>query len=338
MIILPQIIETKWNSKYVKYYKSKGYVYTGIGTDLEVNVLDLPLASTIAVKAFCDYCDEELVVGYFRANVNMKVSCNHCKSKRTKEVYGWSSTWELEKTKESIKRTNVKRYGVEHNSYNPGTIEKRKQTLLKNYGVTSPLKSQIIKDKIKLNNMKKYGVEHTSTLLSTKNKLKQTNVERYGVDSIFKIPEIMKKANINRLKSLYKNGTGICSKQQKYIHDLVKGELCYPVSQCQLDIAFPDEMIYIEYDGGGHNLNVKMGQITQDKFNMHEIRRQKYLQSLSWKLIRIVSLKDKLLSDEQFTKLINNAKQYLLNSSHTWVEINIDEMKVINAIEAKIII
>lgn len=335
MIILPQTIKTKWNSKHVKYYKSKGYNYTGIGTELEVNVLDLPLNSQIKVNVICDYCNKELIIQYFRANENMKISCNHCRPKRTKELYGWSSTWELEQSKKSIKRTNIEKYGFEHNSYNPEIIEKRKQTTLKHYGVTCCFKSEVIKQKIKNNNLRKYGVEHTSTLTSTKNKLKQTNIERYGVDSVFKIPEIIKKANINRLKTLYKNGTGVCSKQQKHICDLIKGELCYPVSRCQLDIAFPLEMIYIEYDGGGHNLNVKMGQITQEKFDIQTIKRYKYLKSLNWKLIRIVSMKDKMLSDEQFIELINNAKQYLLNSNHTWIEINIDNMKIINVIEIK---
>lgn len=332
MIILPQTIKTKWNSKNKKYYESKGYCYSGMNTELEIDVLCLSLSSTISVKAICDYCNKELIVPYFRANIGMKVSCNHCKSKRTKEILGWSSTWELPQSKESIKITNLERYGVEHNSYNKETIEKRKQTNLKKGGFLNGW-TDYTKEKIKSNNLIKYGVEHYSTTEQFKNKVKNTCIKKYGYDNVRKVPQIKNKISIKRINTMYKNGTAPASKQQIYICNLLAGKLNYPIDKCSLDIAFPKEMIYIEYDGGGHNLNVKMGQITKEQFNMQQIKREKYLKSLGWKLIRIISKNDKLLSDEQFFSIISNSKQYLLNSNHTWVEVNIDNMTVINILE-----
>jgi hypothetical protein len=149
MIILPQTIKTKWNSKHIKYYKSKGYEYTKIGDEFEVNVIDLPSTSQIKVQAKCDYCEKELTVEFFRANPDMKVSCIKCRSKRTQEEYGYSSTWQLPQTKESIKKTFLEKYGVDHNFKSPEVYEKRKQTFLKKYGVEYITQSKEIQEKIK---------------------------------------------------------------------------------------------------------------------------------------------------------------------------------------------
>jgi very-short-patch-repair endonuclease len=273
MITLPQKIKTKWNSKHKKYYESKNYVYTKMNDEFEVDVLDLPLSSQLMVNAKCDYCNKELEVAYFRANVNMKVSCKHCRPKRTKELYGYSSNWELKKTKESIKKTFIGKYGVDHNFKVKEVQEKRKQTFLKKYGVDNPYKN---KDIINVNSAK-------------------------------------------RLQTLYKNGNTPCSNQQKHIFNLVGGKLNYPVSRCMLDIAFPEEMIYIEYDGGGHNLSVKKGSITQQEFDVKQIRRQRYLKSLGWKLIRIICNSDKLPEDNV---IVNDINKCILELEHkSWIEI-----------------
>ena len=56
------------------------------------------------------------------------------------------------------------------------------------------------------------------------------------------------------------------SKQQLYIHSLLGGELNYCTGKCFLDIAFLDEKIYLEYDGGGHDLSVKLGNMSKEEF------------------------------------------------------------------------
>ena len=87
-------------------------------------------------------------------------------------------------------------------------------------------------------------------------------------------------------------------------------------------------MIYIEYNGGGHDIPVKLGQMSKKQFYHKEIVRYNYLKNKDWKLIRIVCLNDQLLEDNLIITLINKCKKYLLNSNHTWIEINIDEMKI----------
>ena len=124
-------------------------------------------------------------------------------------------------------------------------------------------------------------------------------------------------------KSLYINGTGKCSKYQKYLCDIVNGKLNYPVDNCLLDIAFPDKMIYIEYNGGGHYVYHPI-----DEINKHDMKRQYFLKNKGWKLIKIISINNKELDDEIILKLIHIGEPYLLDTSHSWIEIDIDNMLI----------
>jgi very-short-patch-repair endonuclease len=125
------------------------------------------------------------------------------------------------------------------------------------------------------------------------------------------------------LKSMYQNGTGVSSQQQRHICELLNGKLNYPVDRCQLDIAYPDTMIYIEYNGGGH-----YAWDTIENKEKDDMKRYSYLKQFSWKMIRIVCKCDKLYDDNEMINLVNECKDYLLNSKHSWIEINIDENKI----------
>lgn len=129
------------------------------------------------------------------------------------------------------------------------------------------------------------------------------------------------------LKTIYKNGNGPCSRQQKHLHNILGGELNYPVDKCLLDIAFPEEMIYIEYDGSGHNWwERRYG--SKNKAQQKDLNRKNYLQKQGWKLIKYITSKDKLLNDNIIVNLVNKAKNYLLNTNHSWFEIDIDNNKI----------
>lgn len=128
-------------------------------------------------------------------------------------------------------------------------------------------------------------------------------------------------------KTMYENGTQMCSIQQKYIHSLVGGELNYPVNSSSLDIAFPDKMIYIEYDGSGHDLSVKLKTISQSGFNEKEKRRRYALYNRGWKEIKIISKNDKLPILENIIKeMIKYGKTIL--ESHSWIVFDIDNLEV----------
>ncbi len=133
-------------------------------------------------------------------------------------------------------------------------------------------------------------------------------------------------ASQRRFKTYYKNGTQKCSLQQKYIFDLIGGELNYPVGNASLDIAFPNEMVYIEYDGSGHNLSVKVGEKTEEQFAEKEKRRNYKLYRLGWKSIRIISRKDNFPTDNKIKEMI----QYGINilKERSWIVFDIDNSEV----------
>lgn len=123
-------------------------------------------------------------------------------------------------------------------------------------------------------------------------------------------------------KTMYENNSGVCSKQQMYIHRLIGGEMNYPVRNLSLDIAFPDEMIYLEYDGGGHDLSVKLGSKSQEEFEEHEKRRVYVLHRRGWKQIRLVSRKDNLPSEDKIKEMFAYAKNIFNHNS--WVVFDVD--------------
>lgn len=155
----------------------------------------------------------------------------------------------------------------------------------------------------------------------------ETNLQKYGVEYTSQNKEVRQK----QLESLYKNGTQKTSSQQKYIHDLLGGELNYPFNLLSLDIAFPDKMIYLEYDGGFHNGRVQCGLLTEEEFVEKERKRSCLLSDNGWREIRIISLSDKLPSDKTIKEIYKYAINYI-NFGHSWIKFDIDNSKVINSI------
>jgi len=138
-------------------------------------------------------------------------------------------------------------------------------------------------------------------------------------------------ATEKRRETLYKNGTAPCSAQQKYLYNLFGGELNYPVSRCSLDIAFPDDKIYIEYNGGGHNLQVQFGNMSESEFLEYENNRFLFLKSKGYKCIYILSNKDNLPSDNILLDILTYAKNELRNSDCNYIKFDVDNLKIITA-------
>lgn len=95
---------------------------------------------------------------------------------------------------EKTKKTNLEKYGVEHNALNPEIKAKRLQTLAENYGVANPFESKEIQQKIRETHMEKYGVETIGSLAETHEKGRKTTLERYGVENAAQLPEFKEKA------------------------------------------------------------------------------------------------------------------------------------------------
>ena len=295
MLVKNQMIKVKVIGKTLKHYQNLGYDAKCL-QEIYVKAEHLSNGSHEEVEYQCDYCKrffhrEYKTYIHCRKKNNMD-SCEECahkfKAKETcLERYGVSNPMYLEETKEKIRNTNIDKYGTPNSSSNPLVKEKVKNTLLKKYGTTSLPSVPEIKEKMKNTCLNKYGVEHAGSA-----------------------PEIIKK----RTETLNKNSTQKCSKQQQAIYDMLKEqysniELNFSFSTLSLDIALFDDnkKIDIEYDGWYWH---------QDK--NRDRRRDEYLKSQGWKILRIKSghkiptlaeLKqciNKLLNGYKYTEIILN--------------------------------
>lgn len=300
----------------------------------------------VVQKDCCSKCSgkkqKEICMKKYGVESTTKLDWVQEKMKKTcLERYGVENALQNEEIKQKVKNTNLERYGTTCALSCKEIRDKSKQTCLERYGVTNYSKTDEYKEKIKQTSLEKYGVEHPFQSKEVKDKIKesfknnygthnmqskegykqykQAIIKKYGVDNISKVDSVKEKIR----KSLHDNGTAPKSKNQVYICNLVNGDLNHNVGYFLLDIAL-DNNIYIEYDGSGHDLRVKRGSITEKQFKKEEVSRKLYLQNLGWKLIRIISKRDKMLEDSLLLSLINEAKNYLLTTDHTWVEIDID--------------
>lgn len=197
------------------------------------------------------------------------------------------------------------------------------------------IESDYVNDRSELDYICSCGNQDTITLNKFKagercnkcksDRSKQTCIERFGVDTPLKSPEIREKVR----KSLYENGTAPCSRQQKYLHNLYSGELNYPIKTLSLDIAFPDDKFYIEYDGGLHRGTVIYGNVTDEEFDKKERNRTYGLMRSGWKEMRIISSKDSLPYDSILLDMLSYSKSYLQN--HHYIKFDIDNSKLINS-------
>lgn len=176
-------------------------------------------------------------------------------------------------------------------------------------------------------NLIRYGVKNQFQREEIKVKVKKTMIETYGVSHPMKSNEIKQKA----INTMSNNGSIQTSRQQTYIHSIVGGILNYNDNTTgfySLDIAFPDDKVFIEYDGSGHSLQVVFGNKTECEFKREEVIRSSFLRRNGWREITIISNNDKIPSNNQIIKIKNEALLYL-NNGHSWITYDIDKNKVI---------
>jgi hypothetical protein len=359
-MLITKEVETGWCPTNRQHYENLGYIYKWRKRFI-VPVEHLPENSHEKVYILCDYCLEEGIEKhipqtwqtYITKNKNSIILKDCCKKhwyKKCSEsniaTYGVDNQFKREEIKELLKETNLERYGVEYYTQTEEYKERHKETCIEKYGYDNVSRVPEFIDKIKNTQIEKYGMLYSQTD-EYKEKYKNTNLERFGVEHIFQSEEIKEKIrhtnlikygfenpqqniDIKRkgLETLRKNGRVNTSKQQLYLHKLFDGELNYQdktTGTYILDIAFPEEKIYVEYNGGGHNMLVKTGEMTEGQFLRREMDRYYYLKRNGWKQVKIDSPKDYLPSDEILINELNNALKWLsINEKyHSHYEINI---------------
>lgn len=152
---------------------------------------------------------------------------------------------QLKETQNKILETNMNKYGVKNYAQTEECKEKIKETCLLKYGVENPMQNNDIQEKQKQTCFDKYGVENVFESKDFQEKTNNIMLSKYGVLRMMQDENHKQEILIKSMNSRYKNGNVVCSSQQKYLHNILGEELNYPVNNFFLDIAFPEEMIYI---------------------------------------------------------------------------------------------
>lgn len=355
-MLLTKEVEIKLNAKTISHYRNLGYI-GNIGDIIVVKTCDLTFGSKADVEVLCDYCNQEVMTMQYKVYLNSlktikKSACKNCKGKKQTESnllkYGVRNVTQLDEVKEKTRNTSMKKYGVSNYTKTKEYIQKRKETNLIRYGVENFSQTEDYKIKYRATCIDRYGedfgkmfseraintfyertgYEHPFQSTEVQNKSIKTCLEKYGVEKASQSLKIREKMNM----TLCKNGTQKTSSQQLYLHILYGGEINYPVSYYATDICFPKEKLVIEYDGGGHDLRVILGKLTQEEFDHKEMVRDIVIKKEGYKIMKIKSSKDFLPSDKILLQMLEQTKQYFSDYPfHSWIEFNIDTSIVRNA-------
>lgn len=276
-MIIQEKVEVVVNNNKINFYRENGFPDCKRFDKIKIPVDWLGETSKIEILCKCDYCGKifykaygELIVG--RKTIQ-KDSCNDCKYKKIEEVnllkYGVKTNLVLQENKEKTKQTILKKYGVLNVMQNEKIRKKQQQALFKKYGVTTPILNPQIREKIVNTYIKKYG----------KNRISVNGL--YIINGVF------------------------CSKAQKTICDYFNFEINYMIGPYYVD-GFKDNII-IEYNGGGHDLALKQGKISEEKFNLKEKERIKFLNK-NYSILIIENKKDFEISKEILTNIEDKLK------------------------------
>lgn len=311
-ILLDQYVTVHVNSKNKEYFKSKGYKCGKNGSKILVKVSDLKPYSRAKIKVQCDFCNKIYVVTYSDYN-NTKykeyICCSNgsCQAQKRKlicqiehGVDNWSSLPEVRK---KVEDTNIEKYGCKCTLQNEEVRKKQKETCLK-----------------------KYGVEYAIGSDDVQKKIRKTLNDRYGVYTPTQSEEFLSKS----IQSKYINGNQTSSKNQRFICDCLDGKLNYPFKRYFIDVAFPDKKIALEYNGSGHDLSVKMGHITKKEFDRNENFRRKQLFLDDWKILEIISKKDKRIKKETILNIFDFCCNLFDNHNKHYIKVYIDDDKIMS--------
>lgn len=338
-----------------KRYK-KDFVYD-FSKSIIVKIEDLQHQSSVKVDVLCDYCNKEIInLPYYNYNNEIeyvnKIACKKCKGKKQIDCnilkLGVSNVSQLDWIQEKIKESNLSKYGVDNYAKTKECHEKMKNTVKSLYGVEHYSQTQEYKERFRNTCIERYGksfgqqfakkasesfhnktgYDFPSQSPEVRAKIVQSCVEHYGTNNPAKSPDVREKIS----QTLYANSTQKASKQQRYINNLYRGILNYPIKYYNVDIYLPNDNVVIEYDGGFHQGNIITGRITQEEFDQKEIIRNNIIKREGYKIMRVISKNDKLPSDQILLQMLSDARQYFSDyPNHSWIEFNISESTLRNA-------
>lgn len=179
--------------------------------------------------------------------------------------YGVEWSWQHPAVQAKRKNTLLDRYGVDHNFKMPECIAKREETFLKIYGHINPINhNEDVINKSKATLLARYGAEHISQTEYFIEKCKQTSQQHYGTDSPMQSDIVKSKFDFHTMwkkahETKKKNGTYKSSRKENEFHSslselfisVVRQETINYVGNNMWSIDFYIEDIdtYIQFDG-----------------------------------------------------------------------------------------
>lgn len=242
-------------------------------------------------------------------------------AKTLEEKYGKGiiNVSQVKEIQDKMKTTFKEHYGVDNPAKSDIVQNKIKTTNQERYGCTCSLQAEEVKKKAKETLMKNHGVEHALQNKEIYDRMKATCKEKYGNENYFASDDFK-----NKTRDIWSfNGhDGPCSRQQKYLANLVNGKINAVISGYWADVVLENEKIDLEYDGGGHRANCDFyHKVTSKEFDLKEKIREENICKKGYKIIRIISKRDNLPSDEVILNLVEGFK----NSDFEVIRIDIDE-------------
>lgn len=348
MGLITKEVEVRINSRNYQHFKSLGYnipikkssdsshrkqfVYDA-DKPIMIKVSDLNKGSHAEVEVLCDYCKQTIKSMAYKTYLLLtskdgKYCCAKCKGAKTKKIFEEKYGCDWSERTEKTKITLMNRYNTDAVWNIPGVKQKVEKTNQQRYGKKYYTQTEEYKIRAMKTNRENLGVDYPTQSKEVQRKIKTSVQLRYGCDHVMQNEEIKNKV----MKRWSENSTGACSKQQRYLCNLYNAELNYPINNFLGDMVLTDDMINIEYHGGGHWLSVVLGNITMEEFTLKEIKRNHIIKKQGFKIITIISKTDKLPFDEILFNMLEDAKQYFKKfPNHSWVEFDIDNEIIRNA-------
>lgn len=101
---------------------------------------------------------------------------------------------DIEKEQVALKKTLLKKYGVENAMKIPGSIDKIKKTNLEKYGEEWYTQTEEYRRKVLKTSLEKYGVEHFLSNNDVIKKRVETVTSKYGVENVFQDDSVKEKS------------------------------------------------------------------------------------------------------------------------------------------------
>jgi hypothetical protein len=194
-----------------------------IGDILELDIKFLSKGSNVEIIAICDICDSEVSIKYGLYNKRFEKNgsfacCKKCAAKRTQEnlmlKYGVKNIAQVPSVRESIKETNIQKFGCEHYFGSDISKIKNKEIFMEKYGVDNPLKSEEVVEKIKITNLERWGVEWTLQNDLVRDKIKKTSLDKWGTETPSQ-NQFVKNKIIKTNQERYGGNSAMCSDHVK---------------------------------------------------------------------------------------------------------------------------